>query len=626
MYQQGGTIKQVVDRIARNEYVLPAIQREFVWLPDQVCKLFDSVMQGYPFGEFLFWSVEAENAARYRYYGFVRDYDERDPHCPDLGILRDQPLTAVLDGQQRLTAFNIGLRGSMATKLPYRWWNNPDAFPRRVLALDLLAHGELDEEGSQYVFAFINEDRIGRTGDELWFRVSDIMDFEGGLDMTDWILDKNLDNNQHRIAYRILDRLHRVVTVDPTIFFFEETEQDLDRVLHIFIRRNSGGTVLSYSDLLLSIATAQWKGDARKAVHELVDEMNWIGNSNRFDFSKDFVLKAGLMLTDIASVGFKVENFTHDNMKKLEKNWQKIRSALIRTVELAASFGYNRDTIGAASSLLPIAYYLYRRNCPENFVTHGKFADDRAAIRGWLMLSRLKSGVWGSGLDTLLTALRDTMQREDIDHFPEEEMRRVMSQRGKSLNFEQEEIEELADMKFNDQRIFTLLALLFPFVDLRNQFHVDHIFPHGRFTPNRLRREGVAEEDIETFRDHSNRLGNLQLLIGDINNEKRMQLPAEWLDRHFSTQEERQHYCDNYLLGVVPKSIFDFEKFYQDRRERLRQRIGVVLDEIGGYENLLEELEELEELESIRAYDQAKSRDDEAIPFEQAVEEIERER
>ena len=46
------------------------------------------------------------------------------------------------------------------------------------------------------------------------------------------------------------------------------------------------------------------------------------------------------------------------------------------------------------------------------------------------------------------------------------------------------------------------------------------------------------------------------------------------------------------------------------------QRVSVVL-EIGAYQKLLEELEELE---SIRAYDQAKSRDDEAIPFEQAVE------
>lgn len=619
MYQQGGTIKQVVEGISRNEYVLPAIQREFVWQPDQVCKLFDSMMQGYPFGEFLFWRVKAENAENYRYYGFVRDYDEREPHCPDLGSLPNNPLTAVLDGQQRLTAFNIGLRGSMAIKLPYKRWNNPDAFPRRVLALDLLAPGEPDEDGSQYVFEFIDEEKIGRTGDKLWFQVSDIMSFEGGLDMTEWILDKNLDNCQHRIAYRILDRLYRAVTVDRTIFPFEEEKQDLDRVLHIFIRRNSGGTVLSYSDLLLSTAIAQWKSDARKAVHELVDEMN--GIDNRFDFSKDFVLKAGLMLTDTASVGFKVENFTHDNMKRLEDDWKKIRSALIRTVELAASFGYNRDTIRAASSLLPIAYYLYRRNFPENFITHKKFDADRRAIRGWLTRSLLKSGIWGSGLDTLLTALRATMQREDIDHFPAEEMRRIMSQRGKNLNFGPEEIEELADMKFKDRRLFTLLTLLFPFVDLRNQFHVDHIFPSGRLKPNRLREAGVAEEDIETFRDHGNRLGNLQLLIGNINNEKRMLLPAEWLDRDFLTQEERQQHCDNYLLGVVPDSIVDFEKFYQERRERLRDRIGVVLNEIGSSEN---SLEELEELASIRAYDQAKSRDDEAIPFEQAIEEIER--
>ena len=621
MHERGRTIAEVVNSIAKNEYVLPAIQREFVWQPDQVCKLFDSMMQGYPFGEFLFWRVEAEKAAHYRYYGFVRDYDERKPHCPDLGSLPNNPLTAVLDGQQRLTAFNIGLRGSMTIKLPYKRRNNPDAFPRRVLALDLLAPEEPDEEGSQYVFEFIDEEKIGRTGDELWFRVSDIMSFEDGLDMTDWILDRHLDKNQHRIALRNLDRLHRAVTVNPTIFFFEEKEQDLDRVLHIFIRRNSGGTVLSYSDLLLSIATAQWESDARKAVHELVDEMNWIDNSNRFDFSKDFVLKAGLMLTDIASVGFKVENFTHNNMKRLENNWQKIRRALIRTVELAASFGYNRDTIGAASSLLPIAYYLYRRNCSENFITHSNFAADRDAIRGWLTRSRLKSGIWGSGLDTLLTALRETIQREDIDHFPAAEMQRVMSRRGKSLNFGPEEIEELADMKFNDRRCFTLLALLFPFVDLRNRFHVDHIFPKSRFSPNRLRKAGVAEEDIETFRDHGNRLGNLQLLIGGINNEKRMQLPAEWLDRHFLTQEERQHHCNNYLLGVVPDSIVGFEKFYQERRKRLLERIGVMLGEIGTAEN---PLEELEELASIRAYDQAKSRDDEAIPFEQAVEEIEK--
>jgi hypothetical protein len=50
--------------------------------------------------------------------------------------------------------------------------------------------------------------------------------------------------------------------------------------------------------------------------------------------------------------------------------------------------------------------------------------------------------------------------------------------------------------------------------------------------------------------------------------------------------------------------------------------IGVILD-IGVYHKMLEELEELA---AIRAYDTAKASSDEAIPFEQAVEEIERTR
>ena len=55
-------------------------------------------------------------------------------------------------------------------------------------------------------------------------------------------------------------------------------------------------------------------------------------------------------------------------------------------------------------------------------------------IRGWLIRSILKaSGIWGSGLDTLLTALRDVLRTASDGRFPVVEMRRVMAQRGKSL-------------------------------------------------------------------------------------------------------------------------------------------------------------------------------------------------
>ena len=49
-------------------------------------------------------------------------------------------------------------------------------------------------------------------------------------------------------------------------------------------------------------------------------------------------------------------------------------------------------------------------------------------------------------------------------------------------------------------------------------------------------------------------------------------------------------------------------------------RIAVILD-LERYEELMEAMEDLED---IRAYDLAKASEDEAVPFEQAVQEIER--
>ena len=492
MYQSGGTIKDALDRIASHEYVLPAIQREFVWNPDQICALFDSVMQGYPFGEFLFWRIEPENSAKYRYYDFVRDYHQRDnPHCPDLGILQNKPLIAVLDGQQRLTAFNIGFRGSMAVKLPRLWWSTPDAFPRRVLALDLLAGTERDEEGNRYMFDFVDERRIGLHDGHLWFRVPEILAMNSGPDMNDWLTEKDLRRDEHSRAFRTLDRLYRVVHTEQTVAYYEERSQDIEHVLNIFIRRNSGGTVLAYSDLLLSIATSQWENlDARKEVHQLVDELNRIGPG--FGLSKDFVLKAGLMLTDIASVGFQVRNFTHANMAKLEQEWSRVKETLISTIQLATNLGFDGSTIKANSALLPIAYYLYQKDSPGELITRGDYADDRKAIRGWLIRSILKAGIWGSGLDTLLTDLRGVLSTATNGQFPAMKMRQVMAQRGKNLVFSREEVEDLADMGISDPRTFSLLTLLFSFVDVHSHhFHIDHVFPKSRFTVARLRNAGV---------------------------------------------------------------------------------------------------------------------------------------
>lgn len=578
MYKPGGTIAEALKRIQRKEYVLPAIQREFVWKPQQIERLFDSLMQGYPFGTFLFWKVHPETSGNFKFYDFVRRYHERDAaHCPELGTMHQQSVTAVLDGQQRLTALNIGLCGSMAMKQPNKWWTNPDAFPERTLRLNLLAPVEPDEDGVVYRFRFLSDEQAERDEGAHWFKVADIMRTEDVIDLNDMLVDSGFTGDALKGALRLLSRLYRVVHTDPLIHYYEEDTQNVERVLNIFIRLNSGGTILSYSDLLLSIAVAQWKTiDARSEIHRLVDELNRIGTG--FNLSQDFVLKAGLMLADIASVGFKVENFTNANMEKLEANWPAIRSALVKTVELTASFGLNGQTLRADSALLPIAYYLYRRKVPDNYVTHTQFAEDREAVRGWLIRSLLKaSGIWGSGLDTLLTALREAMQKADLDAFPEGELRHVMATRGKSLVFEAAEIDDMLHMEYGDKRMFALLSLVYPFVDLRNQFHMDHVFPISRFSMAKLRKAGYGDEEAQVLARHANQLPNIQLLEGAANIEKQAAMPADWLARYRADEIGRRDYCDRHFLGALPVSLEDFDRFHSERKVMLRERLATLL-------------------------------------------------
>ena len=571
MYKPGGTIAEALDRVHKKQYVLPAIQREFVWKPAQIERLFDSLMQGYPFGTFLFWRVEPSTSSRFKFYDFVLNYHQRDAaHCPDLAILHNQAVTAVLDGQQRLTALNIGLRGSMAIKAPYKWWNSPDAFPRKTLRLNLLASTDPDEDGARYDFRFLDDEQAKRADDALWFEVPAILGMRAGPEMLAWLTKHDLPNDELNRAFDTLHTLHNVVHNKSLINYYEEETQDIERVLNIFIRLNSGGTVLSYSDLLLSVAVAQWKQlDARAEIHRLVDELNKTGTG--FSLSQDFVLKAGLMLADIRSVGFKVENFTAENMATLEANWPDIRSALLRTVELAASFGMNGQTLRADSALLPIAYYLYHRKAPTNYVTAGQFADDRETIRQWLIRSLLKaSGIWGSGLDTLLTALRDAIKMSGEGAFPKQAIMEVMRARAKSLRFDPAEIEDMLDMEYGDKRIFPLLSLLFPFVDLRNQFHIDHVFPISRFSKVKLRQAGIPAERQDDLYAKANALPNLQLLEGAANIEKQAALPTDWLRDRYKTDDGALNYRSIHALGDLPGDVHAFEAFHAARRDRLR--------------------------------------------------------
>jgi hypothetical protein len=352
--------------------------------------------------------------------------------------------------------------------------------------------------------------------------------------------------------------------------------------LNIFIRVNSGGTQLSHSDLLLSIATAEWpQRDARQAVNSLVDDLN--ATHQGFAFTKDIVLKAGLILTEASDIRFRVANFTRENMAKLDENWDQVASALRLSAKLLAKFGFSERTLTAHSVLIPVAYYLYGRNVSDSYLEASGEADDRRALRRWITRSLVAPGIWGSGLDTLLAALRGVIRQHGRAQFPLEAVEAEMARRGKSLRVDVETLQDLVDTPYGNKRAFPLLALLYPGIDVRYDFHLDHVFPYSLFTRAKLRafakvnEQTWTDEQIDAMVDGANRMGNLQLLEGQVNESKQATLPLKWAGDTFREVGQLRNYLERHDLEHLPENLDGFWDFYVARRDRMFNRLSTLL-------------------------------------------------
>lgn len=564
--------------IHKREYLMPAIQREFVWSTDQIVRLFDSLMRGYPVGSFLLWQVEPTTAQSYTFYEFLTNFHERDnPYADKATVPSGYGTTAVLDGQQRLTSLNIAMYGSFAEKKKYAWWNSPDAFPVKRLYLNLVEDPEGEELGLRYDLKFLTdkESAAEQDAEDKWFRVGAVLDLANSGPAIMKELSERRIIDQAPAFQRLYD-LYEAVRVLKPMNYFLVTDQDPDKVLEIFVRVNSGGTTLSYSDLLLSMATNQWQElDAREEVRSLVSDLN--SNAGRqFSFSKDVVLKTALTIAGL-DVRFKVSNFTQGNMAKVESAWPGIESALLRAAALLQQFGYNERNLTANSVIVPIAHYLHLRGAGDSYLDSTADAGDRLALQRWVTRSLIKRGIWGSGLDTLLTRIRDALTANASGGFPVAEVEAAMAAVGKGLSFDTAEIDELVNLKYAGQRTFSVLSVLYPGLDLGKKFHEDHIFPKSRFTRKKLVAVGVPPDEVDAYLDAFNLLPNLQLLAGTANIEKQDTLPADWIASAFPSDEKRETYLDENDLDGLPLDLVDFLDFYEGRKARVRDRLVKVL-------------------------------------------------
>jgi uncharacterized protein with ParB-like and HNH nuclease domain len=582
-FQTPITIAEAINNISTSRYLVPAIQREFEWSAHKIEWLFDSLMRGYPISSFLFWNVEGQSVSGYKFYSFLRHYRERyNIHNDDANTAGLGNFTAVLDGQQRLTSLYIGINGSYAYKEKHRHWNDDErSVPTRHLYLNInqKLDDQAEEDGRSYEFSFLKESDTRKSDlyNNAWFRVGKILDLQNLGAFNRYVR----ENDFNELAQDILARLQEVVFSDRVINFYLEKEQDLQKALNIFIRINSGGLPLDFSDLIMSIAIANWeRKDARKEIHALVDRIQSAG----FSISKDFIFKTYLYLFS-KDIRFKVTNFSSDNAHNFEKDWDGIRDAIQSAFELIKEFGYTDFTLTSKNAVIPIIYYLYHLGIYRDFGSATRFKDDREAIKKWLHIMTLKR-VFGGQSDGTLAQIRraftadvtsETKLFSEITSFPAEAINAEIK---RDISVGDDFIEELLKTQKDDRYAFPILALLYPQLDYRNNdFHKDHLHPISSFTKEAKESMELSEEDRDLFSssEWNNSIINLQMLDSNENMSKQDKSLAEWVDLETQSKDADLFRQRCIIPAGVSLQLKDFIPFAKARHAELKKKLRTAL-------------------------------------------------
>jgi len=453
----------------------------------------------------------------------------------------------------------------------------PFGLPEKKLYINLL--GAPEDISYKYEFEFLTESEATEQDDDHhWFPVGKILDLKELSDVMDYLITSGLaanpDKEKAQCANRTLSKLHAVIHVNRIISYYLEQSAELDKVLNIFIRVNSGGTTLSYSDLLLSFATAQWETrDAREEINEFIDEINQIGRG--FNISKDIVLKACLVLCDISDISFKVDNFNRTNMLLIEKEWDNITKAIRDAVTLISSFGFSRENITSNNLMIPVAYYLKTIGLPNNFETSTSRIGDRKNIKLWFVSALLKR-VFSFAPDGVLKPVREIIKTQSANGFPVDAIFAQFKGTNRALQFTDDDINNLLYSKYGHGDTLVILSILYPWADLKHNFNVDHMFPKSEFTAKKLKAKGVPDSKVDDFIANHNYIGNLQLLETIPNIEKKAMDFDAWLSQKVPAGElpdyKKKHYVPNVTLDFS-----SFDVFLEEREKLLIKKLETEL-------------------------------------------------
>ncbi len=215
------TVEKLISDIENGDIVLPMNHRKFNWSAEQIEKFFDGLITSYGvmnwFTSFILCNLYADKKSREIHFSkFIKNYPEESPQFDYIKLAESNyyhTLQGVWDGQQRITALYIGLKGSYEGKKLY------------VNLLDKPNIEDNDELGLSYYFKFLTPDEATKDRNEktFWFEVGDILkaEFEDAGGIFDYVVDR-VELNKSKLPARILSRLQKQIRLEKLINYYLE--------------------------------------------------------------------------------------------------------------------------------------------------------------------------------------------------------------------------------------------------------------------------------------------------------------------------------------------------------------------------------------------------------------------
>ncbi|MFP6202034.1 DUF1524 domain-containing protein [Helicobacter pylori] len=439
----------------------------------------------------------------------------------------------------------MGLKATLKKKNARN--DNPNAYEEKRLYLNLKHQPNMDNPEDNYQFEF-HAKNPENDEEHWWFKVGDILELES---VWNYVNEHRLEKNELDLLEKLKDAFHN----KQLISYFEETEKNLNKVLNIFIRVNSGGVKLSYSDLLMSILTASFSSDIREKMNELVDTLKKNGFPN---VGQDQVLKTCLLLIG-KDTTFELKNFNKKNIKEIEDNWEKITKSIYNAAELLENFGY-AGYLGSAYILSSLAYfYFLNSKMNENDKEQALKFVRNAQITSYFTPST------DTKLNNIANSMKDAQTFESFNH-------NLAKHQTSPLKITNDAIEEMM-CSSSHALVFPILRILYPKLNYKTTtFHIDHIYPKSKFN-------GKNKKLNQDFYECGNHLYNLQLLEGAENIAKKDKDPEVWLKEEYKDDQQaiEEYKKRNYIDPTLKLEWENIKEFRKKREETIIKTLKEVL-------------------------------------------------